>query len=160
VQGYFTLWFPKKPEIAVGYDYEVGVGNANFASVTLPNIGDGVYDLILFDEFDSPFDTGIDIDVAVLDTFDFTTGLLPEIGVEGVSKFSIRGIEVAAGLDPTDPTEFVTGLTFVGDGEFTGTMTPITQTVIVGGDLAVPEPGALTLFVVSLAGLGFLRRRK
>jgi hypothetical protein len=45
---------------------------------------------------------------------------------------------------------FVTGLTFVGGGSFTGTMTPITAQVA-----AVPEPAAFGLLGSALAGLGF-----
>ena len=41
----------------------------------------------------------------------------------GVARFRIDGIETAAGLNPSDPTAFVTTLTFAGSGRFTGTMT-------------------------------------
>ena len=37
----------------------------------------------------------------------------------------MRGIETSAGLNPQDATAFITGLTFVSEGSFTGTMTPI-----------------------------------
>src|SRR5262249_55950396 len=35
------------PVVAVGYEYAIGQGNPNFASVLLPDIGDGVYDVLL-----------------------------------------------------------------------------------------------------------------
>lgn len=43
----------------------------------------------------------------------------------GVDRFRVLGIESSAGLDPNNVTAFVTGLAFVTDGQFTGTMTPI-----------------------------------
>jgi hypothetical protein len=34
------------PFVAIGYDYAIGAGDPNFASVRLPNVGDGNFDLI------------------------------------------------------------------------------------------------------------------
>ena len=45
--------------------------------------------------------------------------------VGGVSTFSVTGIDPSAALDPSDAGAFVTGLTFVSAGSFSGTMTPI-----------------------------------
>lgn len=101
------------PAVAIGYDYEIGDSDPNFASVLLPEAGDNLFDLYLFDGTDFVFETTL------------------QAGVEhsfnsGVDRFRILGIEASAGLDPNDVTAFVTGLTFVSDGQFTGTMTPIT----------------------------------
>jgi hypothetical protein len=124
------------PEVAVGYDYKTGAGNPNFKTVKLPSVGDGAYDLFLFDAAHNPLDTGIDILAGIL--FDFTTELAAfGIGAEGLAEFSIRGIETSAGLDPTDATAFVTELTFLSDGAFTGSMTPLS--------VEVPEPATLML---------------
>jgi hypothetical protein len=60
----------------------------------------------------------------------------------------VLGIEESAGLDPNDPTAFIAGLTFTGDGEFTGTMDP----------LVTPEPATLVLFGSTMAGLGLAAR--
>ena len=105
------------PEVTVGYIYEIGEGNPRFASVELPLIGDGLYDLTIFD------DMGNDIhmaQIAALAPFDLT-----QIDSTGIAKFEVRGIEVSAGLDPLDTTAFMTTLTFASSGRFTGTMTPI-----------------------------------
>jgi len=34
------------PQVDIGYDFAIGAGDPNFASVLLPDVGDGVYDLI------------------------------------------------------------------------------------------------------------------
>lgn len=129
--------------LAIGYDYAIGVGDPNFASVILPDIGDGVFDLSFF--------VGSILQTTTLDDglqFFFPTG--------GVDAFSVRGIEISAGLDPANVTAFITGLTFVTVGNFTGTMTPITQFVTPG---AVPEPGTLLLIGFGFAALAYRRRR-
>jgi len=51
-------------------------------------------------------------------------------------------------------TAFITGLTFVSEGAFTGTMTPVTVQV------AVAEPGTAWLVPVVVAALVVWRRRR
>jgi hypothetical protein len=131
------------PVVAVGYDFAIGAGDPNFASVLLPTIGDGLYDLWLYDDAGIVFDSGIDIQAG--DEFDFTTMLSAlGVGAEGLSRFRILGIETEAGLDPTDPTAFATALEFVADGTFTGTMAAIT--------VDVSEPASLATFGTALLG--------
>jgi hypothetical protein len=142
------------PTIAVGYDYAVGVGDPLFRSVSLPQLGGASvdYSLYLFDALGNAFDTGIDILSGTI--FDFTSGALSAIGdfSLGLDKFGIRGIPESAMLDPTSVTAFLTTLTFMADGRFTGTMTPITR------DMAsVPAPAPLALIG---AGLLLLRHRR
>ena len=127
------------PLLAIGYDYAIGAGDPNFASVIFPNVGDGLYELIFGGT-----------------TRTVTAGVEFFFPAEGVSQFSVRGIETSAGLDPNDVTAFITGLTWVGLGEFTGTMTPV---VLFVPAAATPFPGSLVLFGVGLVALGWIRRR-
>lgn len=133
------------PFVAVGYDYQTGAGDPNFASVLLPTgIGDNLFDLWLWDGTQF-IDSGTDLTGG--SQFFFAAG--------GVDRFSIRGIETNAGLDPANVSAFITGLTFSDNGSFTGTMTPITVLV----PDPVPEPGALSLGALALA-LGWRMRRR
>lgn len=133
------------PEVAIGYDYAIGVGDPNFATLDLPdNIGDGLYEIF-------GYDAGGGL---VLLADDWNGANVFNFGSGGVGAFRVMGIETSAGLDPANTTAFVTGLTFTGSGQFTGTQTPITVAV------AVPEPPALALMGLALAGLGLTRRRR
>jgi hypothetical protein len=76
--------------------------------------------------------------------FDFATG--------GVSEFEVLGIDPKLGLDPNNTTAFITGLTFEGGGNFTGTMTPI-----VG---STPLPSSWVMLLGGLVGIGLVAGRK
>jgi len=116
------------PVVAVGYRYDKGAGNPNFASVLLPTgIGDDLYQVVL--------DSGEVFAVSGGTAFSFATG--------GVAGFTVLGIEEAAGLLPNDPTAFITGVSFTEPGAFTGTM----QAVV------VPEAPTWALWVAGLAAL-------
>jgi hypothetical protein len=131
------------PDIATGYIYQTGLGNPNFASVSLPNIGNsGPYSLFLWNGTAWVFNTML----AANTIFNF--------GALGVDRFEVLGIDPSLGLDPNNPVAFVTGLTFVGTGEFTGTMTPVVT--------AVPEASTWAMMILGFTGIGFMtyRRRK
>jgi hypothetical protein len=124
------------PSIAIGYDYQIGAGNPDFASVQLPNIQAGDFDLSYLEG--SSLLTAM---VAPGGTFEFPDG--------GVTRFDVTGIDPSLMLDPGDTTAFITGLTFAADGSFTGTQTPITENV--------PEPSSIILLG---SGFAFLMLRR
>jgi len=105
------------PFVAIGYDYTIGAEDTvKFASVTLPEVGDNLFDLYLFN--------GTDFYLAMKN---LGSGVTYNFGSEGVDKFRILGIEEEAELDPLDVTAFITEVTFTGTGKYTGSMTPITD---------------------------------
>lgn len=126
------------PLVAVGYDYQIGEQDPFFNSFTLPEIGDDLFSLHLWNGTEYAFDS------------DVMAGIEYFLG-DDTERFRILGIETGAALDPFDPTAFVTGLSFAADGQFTGTMTPIIANV--------PLPAGIILLGGALGGLAFARRR-
>lgn len=140
------------PIVATGYDFESQNG-LNFQTVVIPNAyGDGSFDLFLFDS-SGYVDSGADL----------TTGTVLDFAAlgfaDGVARFSIRGIETSANVDPNDPTGFVTGLTFSADGTTDFSMTPITFDTD-APTTPTPEPGTLVLLAAGLAAIGAARHRR
>jgi hypothetical protein len=129
------------PKIAIGYDYAIGTGDPNFASVILPDVGGGNFELT--------FVLGGKTEVDALHE-----GVQFFFGDGGVSAFEVTGIDPSAELDPGNAGAFVTGLTFSSAGEFTGTMTPITTTT------GVPEPSTWVMMLFGLVGLGYAGHRR
>ncbi len=130
------------PFVAIGYKYALGAGNPNFASVLLPAVQNTNFTLA--------FVSGQSLVQQQLGPnlqFFFPAG--------GVSAFDVMGIDPSANLDPGNVTAFITGLTFVGDGDFTGTMAPIIEDLA-----ATPEPSTLLLWGTSMAGLRLVARRR
>ena len=123
------------PIVSVGYDYAV-TGGPLFASVLIPNAlpqGDSNFILELPGFGNYSLVAG-------------TTFNLLGVNPLGFSDFRISDIDPAEMLDPTNPTAFVTGLTFTAPGTVTVTQNPIIQNT---GSVSVPEPS-------NLLGLGLL----
>jgi hypothetical protein len=103
------------PTVATGYVYKTGANDPNFASVTLPNLQVAPYSLSFLDA------------MGMLESTTLAGGMQYFFPTGGVNNFTVTGIDPSLGLDPSNTTAFMTGLTFVGDGHFTGTQTPITS---------------------------------
>ena len=114
------------PPVALGYDYATGPGDPNFKSVILPEIGDNIFDLYVWDGSQYTFQASVGSGF----NYTFPSG--------GVNRFRVLGIETGALLDPNNVTAFITGLTFVSSGQFTGTMTPIVASDVIKAEL---KPG-------------------
>jgi hypothetical protein len=124
------------PAWAQGFIYRTGAGDPNFASVELPDIGNlNDYSLYLWEQGKWVFDTSLGPDTV----FDFASG--------GVGEFEILSINPA--IDASNGNEFVTQLSFVKDGEFTGSMTAV-----------VPEPSTWVMALIGFFGLAFTGYRR
>lgn len=145
------------PVVAVGYEFDVLLGKSPFTSVIIPfDYGDGVFDLFLFNDLLGDFtDSGFDLFTGI--EFDFIT----ELGIsEGLTRFSIRGIEISAGIDPTDPAGFVTGLKFSDTLPIGFSMSALSfDTDADTGASAVPEPSSFAMLAIGLFFLGRFHRR-
>ena len=112
--------------------YQIGAGNPNFASVELPGgANQGDYALYLWEGGKWVFDAYL----APNTVFDFGGG--------GVSQFKILDFDA-----PAEPSDFVTRVTFEGDGTFTGAITT-----------SAPEPSTWAMALLGFAGLGLVGRR-
>lgn len=134
------------PVVATGFSYTRGAGDPNFKAVQVAsNVGDGLYEVWTWSGGAWQQSAGA---VAAGASFDFTAHGF----AAGVDRFQIRGIESSANVNAFDVTGFVTGLTFVADGSFTGTMQAITT--------AVPEPATCWLWMAGAGALLTWRRRR
>lgn len=134
------------PVVAVGFSYATGAGDPNFKSVQVAsNVGDGLYEVWIWDGSNWQKAAA---NLAAGASFDFTANGF----AAGVDRFQIRGIETTAAVNAFDVTGFVTGLTFVADGSFTGTMQAITADV--------PEPATAALWLAGVAALLTRRPRR
>lgn len=111
------IWFD--PPVAVGYDFkadETAIGGFTSALIPVPLAGgDGEF-TIEINGSSAPIQAGT--------AFDFST-----LSPDPVREFRISGIDAGEGLDPSDPTAFVIGLTFSGEvtEEFSFTMIPVVE---------------------------------
>jgi len=105
-----------EPPVVAGYTYETGNGNPNFASVTLPGIQSDPYTLS-YTLNGAPTTAVVDPETP----YDFPAG--------GVSEFSVTNIDTGNMIDPSDTAAFVTAVSFVSSGQFTGTQTPLVENI-------------------------------
>jgi len=137
------MWFD--PPAAVGYEYLIGPASPLIAGVTLPDVGDGLYEVYALHTL-----TGEEITFAASA---WTSYDLLALGLaSGADFLRVTGIEPEAGLDPNDPLAFPTGLTFVGPGTVELEMVPLT------GGAEIPEPASAAL--VAVGALAAFRRRR
>jgi hypothetical protein len=132
------------PFVALGYDYAIGQGNPNFASVLFPSLQNNPYLLLFLGE-----PGGNPVQLLGGQQFFFPAG--------GVDHFSVRGINASNNLDPGNVIAFITGLTFTGNGSFTGTMTPTPLQFVAA---ATPESSSLFLLAGGLTVLACVAWRR
>jgi hypothetical protein len=128
------------PAAALGYIFSIGSSGPNFATVKLPDLG-----------LSHPYGLYVWNGSSFVHAADLLANTLFDFGPGGVSRFEVLGIDPSLGLDPANSTAFVSQVTFVGDGVFTGTMTAIT---------AVPEPSTWAMMILGFAGVGFIAYRR
>jgi hypothetical protein len=110
--------------------FRLVIGRPGPARRHLPDIGNlNDYSLYLWKNGQWVFDAFLGADTL----FNFGPG--------GVSEFEIRGIDPA--VDASNGAEFMTQVTFTGDGTFDGSMTAV-----------VPESSTWAMMLVGFAGLG------
>ncbi len=101
------------PAAAQGYAYKTRTGDPNFATVRLPiGAGDSYYTVMVgWNQFP----------VAGGTLFDFRQHGY----ASGVNSFKVTDIETSAALNAKNPEAFVTELTFMDRGRFSGSMGPL-----------------------------------
>jgi hypothetical protein len=129
------------PTYAEGYVYELIAGDNAITKALFPELS---------------FDTD-GYDVYTLDGMLLAQGVMEyDFGPGGVQGFKLLDIDYTAseGVDPTDPTGFVTGLIYLNGNGVTMTQTPLTIEVA-----GVPEPGAWAMMIVGFGAVGASMRR-
>jgi hypothetical protein len=131
------------PAIALGYTFTAGAGDPNFASVTVPAVSGSNYVLANVKTSGPDLDSGTSLTPNVQYTFKSSGG---------VSSFQVLGINPAAALDATNSSAFVTGLSWVNNGNFTGTMVPVLQPAVTDSASTVAFGGTSTISVTASGG--------
>ncbi|MBO9499989.1 MAG: PEP-CTERM sorting domain-containing protein [Novosphingobium sp.] len=132
------------PALASGYDYQITSGaNAITAALfpLLPGDADG-YTIYALGDLSTILGT-----VMGGQTFTFASP---------VQGFTLGGIDPAANVDPSDPTAFVTGLTFQNNNAVTVSQTAVSSSA----PGAVPEPQTWAMMILGFGLVGMLTRRR
>ncbi len=122
------------PEIAIGYDFEVTGGPA-ITDILIPALLDDEEFELLVGDLAFVLRAGEEFDATSIDA-------------DGLTSFTIRGIDPAEGLSADDPTAFVTGFKFAGGGRVQIEQTPIS---------IIPEPSTAMLMATGLLVLAARR---
>src|SRR5262249_41677483 len=114
----------------IGYIWEGGEGNPAFQSVTLPLLGQDQkpYQIFIWNGHSYDFYKEVP---------PLTTAFFPN---ETVRKFKILGIDPNFDICPGD--RFITGLSFVSSGKFTGRKTTLINNVPSAKCTALVQPGS------------------
>jgi len=134
------------PDVAIGYEF---TSNLDVTSLQVTvDLGDGIYSLMVWDgaAYQSLADFMVN-EIVDLTSLSFD-----------VFQFIIAGIETSAMVDPTDPTVFVTGLTFGSAGQLSLNMNPITAFVGGGGGGGGNVPVPASIYLLALGALAMRRR--
>jgi PEP-CTERM motif len=140
-----TVWID--PIVATGYDYVLGGGSPNILSAIFPELGDADgYQIFSLSDLSTPLFTNV------------MGNQLISFGPSGIAGFALRGINASLGLNPTNTTAFVTGLSFnvTGTTNISITQTPVTS--LISG--AVPEPASWALMIAGFGLVGSVMRRR
>jgi prepilin-type N-terminal cleavage/methylation domain-containing protein len=135
------------PDYATGYDYSSSI---NFKSVLVPKPlpgGQKNFELVVGDKT-FPLEAG--------KRFWFTEQGYPT----GVPAFTIRGIDLSEQLDATNMAAFMTGITFIQEGNPRVRMVPIVKKSASPWTLAFSAIGVLLLGTCCVSGWTLMRRRK
>ncbi len=141
------------PAAATGYDYLLDPSSPLIDTAVFPTVPgdtDG-YDVYALTDPTTPLFSN----VLGGTTVDFTA--LPGYGA-GIDGFELRGIDLGAGLDPSDPAAFVTGLSFAGTGVVKISQVPIVTNT--PPPPSVPEPSTWTMMILGIGLVGLAMRRR
>ena len=130
------------PTVAVGYSFTTGADDPNFASVLLPAVQTAPIRRVVSLRRERAQRHGL-------------AGIRVRLSERWCRRVQGHRHRPCGRARPADTTAFITGLTFVGDGSFTGTQTPITERVA-----AVPEPGSIALLASGLLAWPLFRRHR
>lgn len=141
VEAALTYFLDPKP--AYGYEFGIGDGSLLFGSVDPTYLGENLgYKLFYWEDEGWVFRDDL-----------LPTALLYDFG-EGVDRFQLYVYDFDVGRYVFSPYPFAPGITFVGDGQFTGFIALLDRP-----DAAVPEPGTLSLLIFAVVAAASRCRR-